>query len=100
MECNPLACPYAKGHYDRINEAVYDLLTAEDSFTREKIEEYAGKHNVCPFEFSLDMSLFADAVIGDYNYLFSPFRSFARLGGNIRQASPLPAFSSPLLNQG
>lgn len=70
--CNPDACPYAKGHYDRINEAVYDLLTAEDSFTREKIEEYAGKHNVCPFEFSLDMSLFADGIICDYNYVFDP----------------------------
>lgn len=70
--CNPDACPYAKGHYDRINEAVYDLLTNEDSFTREKIEEYALRHSVCPFEFSLDMSLFADGIICDYNYLFDP----------------------------
>lgn len=70
--CNPDACPYAKGHYDRINEAVYDLLTGEDSFTREKISEYALKHEVCPFEFSLDMSLFADGIVCDYNYLFDP----------------------------
>ena len=70
--CNPEACPYAKGHYDRINEAVYDLLTGEDSFTREKITEYALKHEVCPFEFSLDMSLFSDGIVCDYNYLFDP----------------------------
>jgi len=71
-ECNPDACPYADGHFDRINEAVYDLLMHEDHFTREKIMEYAVRHQVCPFEFSLDMSLFSDAVICDYNYVFDP----------------------------
>ena len=71
-ECNPVACPYAKGHFDRINDAIYDLLIHEDNFNREKIEEYAQKHQVCPFEMSLDMSLFADMIICDYNYLFDP----------------------------
>lgn len=71
-ECNPEYCPYARGHYDRINDAVYDLLTSQESFSRERIEEYAEKHRVCPFEMCLDMSLFADAVICDYNYLFDP----------------------------
>ena len=72
MECNPEACPYAKGHYDRINDAMYDLLTHADSFCREEIEEYAKKYQVCPFEMCLDMSLFSDAVICDYNYVFDP----------------------------
>ena len=71
-ECNPVACPYAKGHYDRVNDAVYDILTHEVSFTREKIEAYAEKHLVCPFEMCLDLSLFADGVICDYNYVFDP----------------------------
>ena len=71
-ECNPVACPYAKGHFDRINDAVYDMLTHEVSFTRELIEAYARKHRVCPFEMCLDMSLFADGVICDYNYVFDP----------------------------
>ena len=71
-ECNPVACPYAKGHFDRINDAVYDMLTHEVSFTRELIEAYAQKHRVCPFEMCLDMSLFADGVICDYNYVFEP----------------------------
>lgn len=71
-ECNPEYCPYAKGHYDRINEAIYDLLTHEDGFCRESVETYAAKHQVCPFEMCLDMSLFSDAVICDYNYLFDP----------------------------
>lgn len=71
-ECNPEYCPYAKGHYDRINDAIYDLLTHSDNFNREAIEAYAASHRVCPFEMCLDISLFADAVICDYNYLFDP----------------------------
>ena len=71
-ECNPEYCPYAKGHFDRINDAIYDLLTHRDNFNRSTVEEYAVKHRVCPFEMCLDMSLFADAVICDYNYLFDP----------------------------
>ena len=72
MECNPEKCPYAKGHFDRINDAMYDLLMSEDDFSREKIIEYAQKHKVCPFEFALDMSLFSDTIICDYNYAFDP----------------------------
>ena len=81
-ECNPEYCPYAKGHYDRINDALYDLLMTQDSFSREKIEEYAAKHQVCPFEMCLDMSLFADAVICDYNYLFDPHVYLKRFFGD------------------
>nr|MCR5473716.1 ATP-dependent DNA helicase [Lachnospiraceae bacterium] len=70
--CNPDDCPYAKGHFDRINDAMYDLLTKEDEFSRDKVMEYANAHMVCPFEFSLDMSLFSDMIICDYNYVFDP----------------------------
>jgi len=72
VECNPEACPYAKGHFDRVNDAMYELLTNKDCFSRESIEEYAGKHRVCPFEMCLDMSLFSDGIICDYNYVFDP----------------------------
>lgn len=71
-ECNPDYCPYARGHYDRINDAVYELLTRMDNFDREAVEACAREHMVCPFELCLDMSLFADGVICDYNYLFDP----------------------------
>lgn len=71
-ECNPVACPYAKGHFDRANDAVYDLLTHEKSANREKIEEYARKHQVCPFEMCLDVTNWVDGIICDYNYVFDP----------------------------
>lgn len=71
-ECNPDYCPYAKGHFDRVNDAVYDLITTTNDMSRENVEIYAKKHQVCPFEMSLDVSLWVDAVICDYNYVFDP----------------------------
>ena len=91
-DCNPEKCPYAKGHFDRVNDAVYELLTGwgrtddgaeppaavqeisgiHDSYTREDLIAHAEKWQVCPFEMSLDLSLWVDAVICDYNYVFDP----------------------------
>lgn len=71
-ECNPEACPYAKGHFDRVNDAVYELLISADEITREVIEKQAELYKVCPFEMALDVSLWVDAVICDYNYVFDP----------------------------
>ena len=71
-ECNPFSCPRAKGHFDRVDDALFDMLTSETNITRELIERYAEKHMVCPFEFCLDLTLWADAVICDYNYVFDP----------------------------
>ena len=72
MDCNPSNCLRAKGHYDRVNDAVYDLITTEDDFTRERMLAQAEKYQVCPFEMSLDASLYADIIICDYNYVFDP----------------------------
>lgn len=79
--CNPDYCPYAKGHYDRVNDAVYELLTTSDEMDREILEEQAEKWKVCPYEMSLDMSVWADAVICDYNYVFDPDAHLRRFFG-------------------
>lgn len=72
-QCNPDDCPYAKGHFDRINMAVYELLTeGPDELGREALLAQAHKHRVCPFELSLDTASWTDAVICDYNYVFDP----------------------------
>ena len=71
-ECNPIACRYAKGHNDRVNDAVYDIICNEAVIDRQVIEQYAEKHNVCPFELSLDVSYWVDGIICDYNYVFDP----------------------------
>lgn len=79
--CNPDACPYAKGHFDRVNDAVYELLTTSDCVDRGIIEEQARKWNVCPYEMSLDLSEWMDAIICDYNYVFDPNASLRRFFG-------------------
>lgn len=71
-ECNPEKCPYARGHYDRVNQAVYEMITTTDDMSRENIEVYARKYEVCPFEMSLDVAVWVDAVVCDYNYVFDP----------------------------
>lgn len=71
-ECNPDVCPYAKGHFDRVNDAVYEMITTMEEMSRENIETQAKKHSVCPFEMGLDVSLWVDAIICDYNYVFDP----------------------------
>lgn len=72
MDCNPVHCPYAKGHFDRVNDAVFELLQKEDVFTREVLSEQAEKHCVCPFELCLDVATWVDDIICDYNYVFDP----------------------------
>lgn len=69
--CDPEKCLYAKGYYDRVQLGIEDIFE-QDIWTRSQIEEYARKHSICPFEFSLDLSSWADIVICDYNYVFDP----------------------------
>lgn len=70
--CNPVDCQYAKGYYDRVNDAVYELIMQEGIYDMEKLCSYAQEHILCPFELSLDVSLWCDAIICDYNYVFDP----------------------------
>ncbi|MBM6716648.1 ATP-dependent DNA helicase [Gemmiger formicilis] len=72
-ECTPEACPYANGYYDRIKDALWDALDdTTGALNAAVLQEYARKHRVCPFEMGLDLSLWSDVIIGDYNYLFDP----------------------------
>lgn len=78
-ECDPDHCPRAKGHFDRINQAVYELwTTGPDACTREVILESAERYQVCPFELSLDLAVWVDTLICDYNYVFDPNVSLKR----------------------
>jgi DNA excision repair protein ERCC-2 len=74
--CVPEQCEYAIGYYDRINDALQEVFD-HDALTRQRLEEYAQKHRVCPFEFSLELSLWSDVIVCDYNYVFDP-RAYLR----------------------
>lgn len=69
--CSPDECEYAKGYFDRIDEAEEQFIN-EDCLSRAAIERIASTYMVCPFEFSLGLSLMADVIICDYNYVFDP----------------------------
>lgn len=83
VSCNPEGCQYAAGHFDRVNEAIYDALENDDYFSSEVIKKYASKHKVCPFEFSLDLTNYSDLIVGDYNYIFDPKASLKRYKDNL-----------------
>ncbi|PKM51476.1 MAG: ATP-dependent helicase [Firmicutes bacterium HGW-Firmicutes-7] len=76
--CNPDECIYAKGHYDRINEVLGTMYEKHHLFDRETIVEYAAQYVVCPYELSLDLALFSDIIICDYNYAFDPSAALKR----------------------
>ena len=86
--CNPKQCERAKGHYDRVNAAVFDMITHETAMSREVIEAYAGKHCVCPFEMQLDAALWVDGLICDYNYVFDPNVYLRRFFGESFDGGP------------
>ena len=72
IACDGESCPRAKGYYDRINPVLKLLFQEKSRFSREDIEAAAHAHEVCPFELSLDLSLWMDGIICDYNYAFDP----------------------------
>ncbi|MBT8340959.1 MAG: ATP-dependent DNA helicase, partial [Desulfatitalea sp.] len=79
-QCAPEACEYARGHFDRLNDALAAAFV-HDALDRETIERLARQHRVCPFELSLELVNWADGVIGDYNYAFDPHVRLQRLFG-------------------
>ena len=80
-DCLLYTSPRAKGHYDRVRDAVFSALKKQDSYHREEILEHAKEWNVCPFEFSLDLAEWMDGIICDYNYVFDPRVSLKRFFG-------------------
>ncbi len=87
--CQKEYCEFANGYYDRINEAILDIFAHETFINRTIIEEYARKHTLCPFEFSLDLAFIADAIICDYNYIFDPKVSLKRFYDEHKKQSVL-----------
>lgn len=70
--CNPEYCEYANGYFDRINNALKEILKNENTYSYEVIQSLSEKYKLCPFELSLDLALFSDIIVCDYNYVFDP----------------------------
>ena len=76
--CNPDECPFARGYYNKIKDVIKETLLSFDDLDLETISLMAKKYEICPFEFELDLSLFSDVIICDYNYLFDPISYMKR----------------------
>lgn len=79
VQCNPEYCEYAKEYYDKVNNAIYNMLQEDTTFSRNVIEKYSREYKLCPFELSLDLSLWCDGIVCDYNYAFDPRARLKRL---------------------
>jgi len=69
--CSAARCEFARGHYDRLNDALAAAFGIE-ALTRDAVEAVARAHRVCPFDFAMTLAEWVDAIIGDYNYVFDP----------------------------
>jgi len=76
--CDPEFCKYARGYYDKVNDILKYSVKNDCLFDREYIEKICIENEICPFEYSLDLSYMSDIVICDYNYYFDPRVSLQR----------------------
>lgn len=76
--CNPDDCPLTVGYYSKLKDVLRDCLVHENLLNSEIIDKYAKKYDVCPFELSLDFSVYTDFVVCDYNYAFHPISYLRR----------------------
>jgi len=72
VDCDPDICPFAKGFYNRLSEALKDIFEHDDVYDMQLIKDYATYHNICPHEFALEIATYADIIICDFNYAFDP----------------------------
>jgi DNA excision repair protein ERCC-2 len=86
--CLPEDCPFALGFYDRLGDALREARDGA-AFTEEAIRALARRHTLCPFELSLELSLSADCIICDYNYLFDARVALQRFFAQPRRDSVL-----------
>ena len=84
QDCNPDYCPYAKNYYKKVHDALPEILK-EDNFNFDSIKKFSEQYEICPYELSLELSLFSSVIICDYNYLFDPvvyLKRFFDVSGN------------------
>ena len=77
--CNPVECPLARGHFDAVNDALFEAITTNDVLDAAHIKAVAARHHVCPYELQRDAARWADIIICDYHYAFAPSASLIGL---------------------
>ena len=70
--CHGDSCPLAKGFYDRLPQARYAAVESagNGALNKNAMRNVALAHRVCPYYLAQEVAVWADVVIGDYNYYF------------------------------
>ena len=77
--CHEDFCPYIANFFAKVTKTkMVDDLLSHNIIDPDTIFEVAQKHEVCPFELSLELVFHADIVVCDYNYIFDPVVSLQR----------------------
>ncbi len=77
--CNPIECPLARGHYDAVNDALYEAIATAGVLDARHVREVAARHHVCPYELQRDIARWSDVIVCDYHYAFAPSASLLGL---------------------
>jgi DNA excision repair protein ERCC-2 len=78
--CDPQHCEYAAGYYDKLREKkVLQKLMKQAILDRDLFATLGSELTVCPYALSKELIAFADLVVGDYNYVFSPDAAIKQL---------------------
>lgn len=76
--CDKLFCPYLENYIKGAGNEVIPTILTHQVLNARYIRKLAKAHTVCPFELSLDCSLYCDIIVGDYNYVFHPYIKLKR----------------------
>ncbi len=68
--CHGDECPYARGYYDKLPQAMHAAINAP-GLRRQDIEMLARQYEVCPYQLALDLLPWVDVVIADSHYVYS-----------------------------
>ena len=71
--CHESLCDYAQDYRGKVERTgAVDALLHTAIIGPDLFADTGQRHRLCPFELSLDVASEADAIIGDYNYVFDP----------------------------
>ena len=78
--CHEDYCPYAKNYQNRLLETnlIGELLN-EKILNPDEIYKQAKKRSLCPVEVMMDLTVYSDIIVGDYNYVFDPSATLRRI---------------------
>lgn len=81
-------CPMTIGFYDRLPDAREEAIN-KGVLDGQLLDEIAWAHQICPFEFALQLLPWVSLVVADFNYVFDPLVRIARFSESRRDTALL-----------